>query len=196
MKTRKLSETELALRLIIAVMAPEIAYFPSPIIHNRKDKFHNFGGILGEKGYEPKKGDVAIALTAGYINCNPFTIAIVDHKIEGGLCVKDIKTGRLCDFTNEQFLVIPKDEMGYKWKFGLERKVYELLEEEWSGSWYKMQLFSLQDGHLLWTVRETFKNEIFAKVEFDLNGEQDPRAIAIKATSMMDEEIDKAEKRK
>lgn len=191
MKGRKLSDVELALRLLASVMATELAYNHERIFGDLGgEPFKKYNPLPGWNEHKPNNGDVVIALTSGYRKCNEFTIAIVDGVIDGGLRVKDIKTGRLCNFFCEEFLCIPKESLGYRWKFGLEREVYEELERTWDNYAFLSYKFSIDGNHLRWSVRRRFSNEECVVVEFEIEEGSSVKSIVDKSISTMNKELE------
>lgn len=185
MNKRKMDDNELALRIIAYVLSLEIRKCEYKYGFERST--YGYNPYLNLNNCSPNKGDVAIACTAGYIDLNEFTIGEINKVIDGGLRIRDFKTGRLCDYTNETFLCIKRDELGFKWMFGKERKIYEALSKEWGkeDSWLKFCKFSFIDNHLRWSVREKFKDGEYAVVEFDADEDMAAQDIANKAFDMM-----------
>ena len=112
----------------------------------------------------------------------------MNEVIEDGLCIKDFKTGDLCNYTNESFIIIPKEKMGFKFMFGKERQIYEALYKEWceDNSGYKFYKFSFIDNHLRWSIRECFKNDEYVVVEFDTTDDMKIKDIVKKAFELLD----------
>lgn len=191
MKLRKIDDNELALRIIIYVLSLDIR--KSEFIDDSEKSTYVYHSYFDSDKNAPKKGDVAIACTSGYLNLNEFTIGEIDEVIDGGLRIKDFKTGRLCDFKNEVFLCVKRSELGFKWKFGMERKIFGVLYSNWydENSWYMFYKFSFENNHLRWSVREKFSNDEYAVVEFDADDHMTAEQIADKAYNLMMDKLKK-----
>lgn len=190
MKSRKMDDNELALRIIAYILSLEVR--ASEYKYGFEKSTYRYNPCFGSNDRSPNKGDVAIACTSGYIKLNEFTIGEINEVIDGGLRIRDFKTGRLCDYRNEEFLCIKRDELGFKWMFGVERKIYDILYSKWreEDSWLMFCKFSFENNHLRWSVREKFKNGEYAVVEFDADDNMTAKQIADKAFSMMMEELE------
>lgn len=195
MKKRKMDDNELALRIIAYVLSLEVRTNELNSDSFEK-KTYRYNPYFNSNKRSPSKGDVALACSSGYVNLNEFTIGEINEVIDGGLRIKDFKTGRLCDYTNEEFLCIKKEELGFRWMFGKERKIYDALYGEWrkEGSWLKFYKFSFVDNHLRWSVREYFKDDEYAVVEFDTTDDMSVDDIVSKAFEILDEKLEMAEK--
>ena len=189
---RKMDDNEFALRLIVNVLSHYC------LKYGKEDSDIYLYNFIFNKDRKPQKGDVAIAQTSGYINCNPFAVGLVEEVIEDGLRIKNFKTGNLCDYTNESFIIIPREKMGFKFMFGKEREIYEALYKEWCGGnpGYKFYKFSFIDNHLRWSIREYFKDDEYAVVEFDTADDMKIRDIVKKAFDLLDIELKKKDKDK
>lgn len=191
MRLRKLDDNELALRIIIYVLSLDIR--KSEYIDDSEKSTYVYNSYFSSDKNAPRKGDVAIASTSGYLNLNEFTIGEIDEVIDGGLRIKDFKTGRLCDYKNEVFLCVKRDELGFKWKFGLERKIHDALLSKWreENSWYIFYKFSFENNHLRWSIREKLSNDEHAVVEFEVDDHMVAEQIVDKAFNIMMDKLKK-----
>lgn len=191
MRSRKLDDNELALRIIIYILSLEVRKSEYPCGFEKSTYVYN--PYFGSNKCTPNKGDVAIACTSGYLKLNEFTIGEINEVIDGGLRIRDFKTGRLCDYRNESFLCIKRAELGFKWKFGLEREIYDILYSKWceEDSWLLFCKFSFENNHLRWSVREKFTDGEYAVVEFDADDHMTAKQIADKAFDIMMDKLEK-----
>lgn len=187
--SRKMDDNELALRIIAYVLSLEVR--KSEYKYGFEKDIYMYNPYFDSNERVPNKGDIAIACTSGYIGLNEFTIGEINEVIYGGLRIRDFKTGRMCYYSNEEFLCIKREKLGSKWMFDKERKIYDVLDSKLrkEDSWLKFCNFSFENNHLRWSVREKFTNGEYAVVEFDADEDMAAKDIANKAFDMMMEKL-------
>lgn len=126
-----------------------------------KDSF-----LFTHKG-EYTKGNILVAMTT--FEPNEWSVGYYDHYDEEKQCVviRDMVSGRLCNYYNETFFEIPTPWIGkYILLTGKKYKIYRKCEESLKGRWLRFHSLDFDDENKTFTfrLREPFKNFVSSQI--------------------------------
>lgn len=127
----------------------------SAIIHalvlHKDDWCHKL--LFHHKG-EYTKGNILVAITT--ISPNDWSVAYYDHydKEKGCVVVKDMITGKLCNYYNETFFEMPSEWIGkYTLLTDKKYKIYKKCNEFLKESYYRFHSLDFDDKNKTFTFR-------------------------------------------
>lgn len=127
-----------------------------------------------------KHGDLVIASTTYYIN--DFIVGFVERLDLENDCVviREIGSKRLCNYFNEGFYVINKDQLGYEILEGIEYKTYtKVLKafDKYTGYCTKFKSISFDGNKCTIQSRSMFSNEVSKEFTFIYNSKTTIKSI-------------------
>lgn len=137
-----------------------------------------------------KKGDLVIPATS--IEPNPFFVAYVEDITPEYVLLREIGGDKTCKYSNEGFLVIPKDIIGKDLLEGVQYQTYQKTLKAFGESKHTKLFSDIEfDGNeCSVSLRKIFSNETYTVVKFPYNENTTVEFI----TEQIDNHLDKIER--
>ncbi len=116
---------------------------------------------------ELQNGDLVFAQTT--IIPNDFMVGFIHEVKDDYVIIREIGSKRLCNYSNESFMKINKEKLGYEILEGIQYKIYEKVQKainkykKYSDRFHSL---NFNDNKCTLNLRQMFSNDITKTIEF------------------------------
>lgn len=171
------------LMLLVNSIYPKMMHDPAWV---RKQSDSQPGFLFDKPGCEIKKGDLVTAMTS--IWYNDFMVGFVEEVIgPDALLIREIGSDRTCEYSNERFIRIDKDLLGYEILEGKEYEVYQKCLKAFQEYYvYRFGGIQFDKNKVTLSARKVFSEDIAFTIEFYYNSKTSIKSIRDKLQEQID----------